>query len=361
LEGDKIKTVSPTWRGDIDGEHDLIEEVVRMIGLDAIPALTLPCSDFPKQVLTPAQRRVITVKHELASRGMLETVTWSFTDSNVADMFLNGKEKVSLCNPITSELDIMRPSILPNLLLGLKNNIARGYANVSLFEVGPSFYGRKPNEQNMVACGIRSGQISKKHWSGDIRNFDVFDIKADALAVIAAANGPFDNAQITTDAPEYYHPGRSGVLRLGKNVLAYFGELHPNVLKKFGLKQKVMAFEVIMDNIPLPRTATDKARKKLELSTFQSLDKDMAFIIDKEVRAIDVIMSAKNADRNHITDVRVFDVYEGENLPEGKKSLALAITFQPLENTFNDTDIEVLMNKVEQAVKSKFNAQLRDS
>ena len=361
LENDKIKAVSPTWRGDIEGEHDLVEEIVRMIGLDAIPAETLPCDTFPKQVLTPAQRRVVTVKHELASRGMLETVTWSFTDSKYAEMFLNSKEKVALCNPITSELDIMRPSVLPNLLLGLKNNIARGHANVSLFEVGPEFYGRKPKEQNMVAAGIRSGQTAKKHWSGDVRSYDVFDAKADALAVIAAANGPFENAQITTDAPSYYHPGRSGVLRLGKNVLAYFGELHPNVLKKFGLKQKVVAFEVIMDNIPLPRGGTDKARKKLELSLFQPLDKDMAFVVDKDVRAIDVIMAAKNADKSHITDVRVFDVYEGENLPEGKKSLALAITFQPIENTFSDTDIEVLMNKVEQAIKSKFNAQLRDS
>ena len=361
VEKDKIKAVSPTWRGDIDGEHDLVEEVVRMVGLDAIPAKTLPCDAFPKQVLTSAQRRVITVKHELAARGMLETVTWSFTDSKNAEMFLNGKEKVALCNPITSELDIMRPSVLPNLLLGLKNNIARGYANVSLFEVGPEFYGRKPKEQNLVAGGIRSGQTSKKHWSGDVRSYDVFDAKADALAVIAAANGPFENVQITTDAPSYYHPGRSGVLRLGKNVLAYFGELHPNVLKKFGLKQRVIAFEVIMNNIPLPRGGADKARKKLELSLFQPLDKDMAFVVNKDVRAIDVVMAARNADKNHITDVRVFDVYEGENLPEGKKSLALAITFQPLESTFSDADIEVLMNKVEQAIKAKFDAQLRDS
>ncbi len=360
-EGEKLKAVSPTWRGDIEGEHDLIEEVVRMIGLDAIPAETMPCNTFPKQVLTPSQRRVVTVKHELSSRGMLETVTWSFTDSKLAEMFLIGKEKVELCNPITSELDIMRPSVLPNLLLGLKNNIARGYANVSLFEVGPEFYGIKPGEQNMIAGGIRSGQTSKKHWSGEVRSYDVFDAKADALAAIAAANGPFENAQITTDAPEYYHPGRSGALRLGKNVLAYFGELHPLVLKKYGIKQRVVAFEVMLDNIPLPRSGSDKARKKLELSSLQPLDKDMAFVVDKDVRAIDVIMAAKNADKNHISDVRIFDVYEGENLPTGKKSLALALTFQPYENTFSDTDIEVLMNKVEQAVKTKFNAQLRDS
>lgn len=358
-EGARIKAVSPTWRGDIEGEHDLVEEIVRMVGLDAIPAESLPRAKFPAQVLTPAQRRVVTVKHELAARGMLETVTWSFTDSKTAEAFLDGKEKVALFNPITSELDIMRPSVLPNLLLGLRNNIARGYANAALFEVGPAFFGRKPGQQNLVAGGIRSGMTCKKHWCGEERAYDVFDAKADALAAIAAANGPFDSAQITTDAPGYYHPGRSGALRLGKNVIAYFGELHPSVLKKFGIKQRVVAFEVILDNIPLPRGSADKARKKLELSPFQPLDKDMAFVVDKNIRAADVIAAAKNADRAHISDVRVFDVYEGENLPEGKKSLALAMTFQPIENTFSDTDIEVLMNKVEQALKAKFSAELR--
>ena len=172
-ENGKIKAVSPTWRGDIEGEHDLVEEVVRMIGLDNIPAVSLPHDKFPKQTLTPAQRRVVTVKHELAVRGMLETVTWSFTDSKLAEVFRNGREAVKLYNPITAELDEMRPSVLPNLLLGLKNNIARGYANVSLFEVGPAFYGRKPGEQNLVAGGIRSGMTSKKSWFGEQRAYDV--------------------------------------------------------------------------------------------------------------------------------------------------------------------------------------------
>ncbi len=359
-EGDKIKAVSPTWRGDIEGEHDLIEEVVRMIGLDNIPAVSLPHDKFPKQVLTPEQRRVITVKHELASRGMLETVTWSFTDSKIAQDFRKGHEAVKLYNPITAELDEMRPSVLPNLLLGLKNNISRGYANVSLFEVGPEFYGRKPGEQLLVAGGLRSGQTSKKHWLGEQRDFDVFDAKADAMAAIAAASGPYENAQVSLDAPEYYHPGRSGALRLGKNVIAYFGELHPQICKKLGIKQRVVAFEVYLSNIPQPRVSNDKAKKRLDLSAFQPLDKDFAFVVNKDVKATDVIAAAKNADRNHITDVRIFDVYEGENLPEGKKSLALAVTFQPVENTFSDQDIENLMNKVIVDVSKKTGGSLRD-
>ena len=361
VEADKIYATTPTWRGDIEGEHDLIEEVVRMVGLDNIPAESMPRDYFPIQTLSAEQRRIVTVRHELASRGLLETVTWSFTDSALAKDFRKGNEAVALCNPITAELDEMRPSLLPNLLLGLKNNIARGYTNVSLFEVGPEFYGRKPGEQSLVAAGIRSGMTSKKHWLNDQRGFDVFDVKADALASIAAANGPFESAQITLDAPEYYHPGRSGALRLGKNVIAYFGELHPLIIKKFGLKQRVCAFEVILTNLPTPRQNNDKAKKKLELSSFQSVDKDLAFVMDKNVKAADVIAAARNADRSHIVDVRVFDVYEGENLPEGKKSLALSVTFQPLENTFSDQDIEILMQKVAQALKNKYGAELRQA
>ena len=358
-ENDKIKAISPTWRGDIEGEHDLVEEVVRMIGLDAIEPESLPHGKFPKQVLSPAQRRAVTLKHELASRGMYETVTWSFTDSNLAKDFRKGKEPVLLFNPIAADLDEMRPSVLPNLLLAVKNNVARGYGNVALFEVGPEFFGCKPGEQNQVAAGVRCGMTAKKDWNGSARAYDVFDVKADALAAIAAANGPFENAQITLDAPAYYHPGRSGALRLGKNVLAYFGELHPAVLKKFGIKQRVMAFEVVLSNIPLPRTSNDKAKKKLELSSFQPVDKDLAFVVDKTVPAISLMTAAKTADREFIADVRVFDVYEGENLPEGKKSIALALTFQPKDKTFTDQDIENLMNKVIQEMKKKCNAELR--
>ena len=358
-ENRKIKAVSPTWRGDIDCEQDLIEEVVRMVGLDTIPAETLPHGKFPKQVLTPAQQRVVTVKHELANRGMLETVTWSFTDSKTAKDFRRSGDAILLYNPITAELDEMRPSVLPNLLIAVKNNIARGYPNLALFEAGPEFYGRNPGEQYTAAGGVLCGMTSAKSWIGEVRPYDVFDAKADALAAIAAANGPWENAQVTTDAPAYYHPGRSGALRLGKNVMAYFGEIHPAVLKKFGIKQRVVAFEVNLDNIPLPRVSHDKARKKLELSPFQPVDKDLAFVVEKNVPAVNIIAAAKNADRKHITDVRVFDVYEGENLPEGKKSVAIALIFQPSEATFTDKEIETLMKKVEVEVGKKTGAVLR--
>lgn len=362
VETDKIKATSPSWRGDIEGEHDLIEEIVRMIGLDKIEPISLPHDKLPKQVLSVSQTNVVTIKHELALRGMYETVTWSFTSSETAKYFMkaNQQDVVLLQNPIVAELDQMRPSILPNLLMGAKNNIARGYPNVSLFEVGPEFYGRNPKEQTTVACGIRVGQTAKKDWAGFSRDFDVFDVKADALAVIGAAKGPYENPQITRDAPQYYHPGRSGALRLGKNVLAYFGELHPSITKKFGIKGRVMAFEVYVDNIPLPRNTTDKAKKKLELSSFQPIDKDLAFVVDKKVDAANILSAAKNADRNFITDARIFDIYEGENLPENKKSVALSVTFQPKEQTFTDKDIENLMNKIIVEVGKKTGGELRN-
>ncbi|MBR1756994.1 MAG: phenylalanine--tRNA ligase subunit beta, partial [Alphaproteobacteria bacterium] len=359
FENGKIKAVSPSWRGDIEGEHDLVEEVVRMVGFDEIPAVSLPHDQLPKPILTAEQHNAVVVKHELALRGMYETVTWSFADSDIAQYFRQGKEAILLHNPIVKELNEMRPSILPNLLTAVKNNIARGYANLALFEVGPVFDGRNPTEQHMSASGVRAGQTAKRDWSGSARAYDVFDAKADALAVIAAANGPYENPQITADAPSYYHPGRSGTIRLGKNVLAYFGEIHPSILKALDIKTRVMAFEVNLNNIPLPHKTAGKARKKLELSAFQPMDKDLAFVVDKDVTAAAILAAAKNADRNHITDVRIFDIFEGGNLPEGKKSVAISLTFQPIEQTFTDKDIENLMNKVIVEVGKKTGGELR--
>ena len=358
-ENGNIKAISPSWRGDIECEQDLIEEVVRMIGLDNIPATSMKTAEFPKPVLTPLQNNIVMAKHELASRGMYETVTFSFTDSNIAKYFRRGSEAVFIQNPIINELDEMRPSLLPNLLIGAKNNIARGYGNLALFEAAPEFFGRNPGEQRAMASGIRVGKTAKKDWTNSMRAYDVFDVKADALAVIAAAKGPIEAPQITTDAPSYYHPGRSGVIRLGKNVLAYFGELHPAILKALDIKTNVMAFEVFLDNIPLPRDAKSKAKKKLELSPLQAVDKDLAFVVARNVSAVSIAAAAKNADRSNIADVRIFDVYEGENLPEDKKSVAISVTFQPKDKTYTDAELEALMNKVILEVGKKTGAVLR--
>lgn len=358
-EDGKIKAISPSWRGDIECEQDLIEEIIRMIGFDNIPATSMKLTDFPKPVLTPLQNNVMMIKHELALRGMYETVTFSFTDSAIAKYFRRGQEPVLIQNPIITELDEMRPSLLPNLLIGTKNNIARGYGDMALFEIAPEFYGRKPGEQKTAVSGIRVGKTGKKDWTGASRAYDVFDVKADALAAIAAAKGPIEAPQITTDTPNYYHPGRSGVIRLGKNVLAYFGELHPSVLKALDIKTNVMAFEVFMENIPLPRDGKSKAKKKLELSSLQAVEKDLAFVVDKTVPAINIYTAAKTADRDNISDVRIFDVYEGENLPSDKKSVAITVVFQPKDKTYTDAELEALMQKVIGEVGKKTGAVLR--
>ncbi len=358
-EKERLKATAPAWRGDIKGEHDLVEEVVRMIGLDEIPAVSMPCDKFPSEVLSPKQKRVVEVRHAMAAKGLYETVTWSFTNSETAKYFRKGKEPVFLANPIASDLDEMRPSILPNLLLACKNNIARGFANLALFEIGPEFFGKNPFEQNLVATGVKLGSPVKKTWNKSPREADAYDAKADAMSAIAAAGGPTESLQVTADAPEYYHPGRSGALRLGKNVLACFGELHPSVLKAFGLKQRAVAFEVFLDNIPEPRLSADKAKKKLELYQLQAVEKDFAFVVEKDVLAANVLQAVKAADKDNIFDVRLFDVYEGANLPDGKKSLAVAVTFQPVLKTYTDAEIETLMNKVIQAVKSKCGGELR--
>lgn len=354
-----ISAISPSWRGDIECEQDLIEEVVRMIGLDNIPAISMKTAEFPKPVLTPLQNNVLMVKHELALRGMYETVTFSFTDSSIAKFFRRGQAAVDIQNPIITELDEMRPSLLPNQIIGAKNNIARGQSDMGLFEVAPEFYGRNPGEQRTMASGILVGKTSKKDWTGTSRAYDVFDAKAAALAAIAAAKGPIEALQITTDAPEYYHPGRSGVIRLGKNVLAYFGELHPSVLKALDIKTNVMAFEVFLENIPAPRDGKSKAKKKLELSSLQPVEKDLAFVANKNVSAISIMGAAKTADRDNITDVRIFDVYEGENLPTDKKSVAITVTFQPKDKSYTDAELESLMNKVISEVGKKTGAVLR--
>jgi len=358
-ENGKIKAISPSWRGDIEHEQDLIEEVVRMIGLDEIPATSVKLTEYPKPVLTPLQNNIVMVRHELALRGMYETIPFCFTDSQIGKYFRRGNDPVLVQNPIVVEMDEMQPSLLPNLLVGAKNNIARGYTNVALFEIGPEFYGRNPGEQRTVAGGIRVGKTAPKDWTGTSRSYDVFDAKADALAAIAAAKGPIDAPQITTDAPSYYHPGRSGAIRLGKNVLAYFGELHPAVLKALDIKSNVVAFEVFLENIPLPRDGKSKAKKKLELSQLQAVDKDLAFVVNKDVPAINIYTAAKTADRDNIREVRIFDVYEGDNLPEDKKSIAITVTFQPKDKSYTDAELESLMNKVINEVSKKTGAVLR--
>ena len=356
------KVTPPSWRGDVFGKADITEEVARIVGFDEIPSesVTGPVVPAPGEtVLGSAMRKA---RAALASRGLQECVTWSFVGKEHAQNFGANDNQIAaltLQNPISSEMDVMRPSILPNLIEAAMRNEARGYADAALCEVGPVFVGLKPDNQQMVAAGIRSGN-GERHWSDSnaTRGVDLYDAKADAIAALEACGAPGANAQISNDAPDYYHPGRSGVLRLGKNVLANFGEIHPAILEEMDIKFPVVGFEVILDNIPqAKKKGTEKSM--LHLEPLQPLTRDFAFLVDENVSAADLLRAAKGGDKKLIVDAAIFDVYQGKGVEDGKKSVALSVTIQPKEQTLTDKDLEALMQNVIESVQSNTGGVLR--
>ncbi len=345
----------PSWRSnDVRQSADLVEEIIRIYGLDELPALSMRAEQPVVGMLSQKQKREIAIRRMLASRGLCQAITWSFMDSKLAKMF--DSKGIKIANPIASDLDEMRPSLIPNLLSAVKRNQDHGTMDVQLFEVGPEFYSLVPGEQRMVACGIRAGNFTPKHWAEKERPVDVFDAKEDALSALASIDAP--NTQIFQKQPSWYHPGRSGSLCLGKNVLAHFGEIHPAVLKAFGIKTPVVGFEIYLDNVPATK-AKNKMKKPLKMSNLMPLTRDFAFVMDKDVPAEKVIFSILGVDRDKITDVSVFDVYEGDKLPTGKKQLAVKVTIQPTDKTLTDQDIDILSTQILNIVRKNTGAELR--
>ncbi|MGE0743698.1 MAG: phenylalanine--tRNA ligase subunit beta [Rhodospirillales bacterium] len=359
-EGDTVVADVPPWRPDVLGEADLVEEVLRIHGYDKIPALPLHRETVVgRPALTPAQRRAGHVRRALAARGLTEAVTFSFLSAKAAAPFGGGKPELTVANPISADLDTMRPSILPNLVDAVRRNAARGLADAMLFEVGPQYADDTPAGQSLVAAGVRSGRTGPRHWNAPPRAVDAFDAKADATAALAALGAPADSLQVSTDAPAWYHPGRSGALRLGPTVLAWFGELHPAVLKALDADGPVAAFEVLVDSVPEPKARRGTARPLLKLSPFQPVERDFAFVVEDKVTAAQVVRAAKSADRKLVTDVAVFDVYAGKGIDPGKKSVAVAVTLQPTEATLTDAEIEAVASKVVAAVTKATGGALR--
>ena len=360
--GNGLSVSPPSWRGDVEGAADLTEEVIRIYGFDKIEPVSVRGD---KSVTASAETlnlsRARTARAAMASAGLNECVTWSFMPKGLAKHFgSNDNAALTLSNPISSELDQMRPSILPNLIEAAGKNADRGFANVALCEVGPVFRSQKSDGQDYMAAGLRAGEKVSRHWAPDTaeRAVDAYDAKADALTVLAACGAPAENAQISRDAPDYYHPGRSGVLRLGKNIIAQFGEIHPAILDEMGIKTPMAGFEVFIENIPAARNK-GTAKKLLELSPFQPVSRDFAFVVKDEVSAEDLIRSAKSADKKLIADAQVFDVYKGKGIDEGYKSLALNITIQPIAETLSEEQLEGIMSKVIEAVSKKCDGVLR--
>lgn len=351
----------PPWRNDIVGEACLVEEVVRVHGYDRIPTTAMERETaLPKPALTPDLRRRSAARRALAARGLVEAVTYSFVSSDRAALFGGNAAALRLVNPISADLDVMRPSPLPNLIAAAGRNADRGLSDAALFEVGPQYSGDTPKDQQTVAAGIRSGRSGPRDWATPPRPVDVYDAKADALCVLGALGAPVDKLSITTDAADWYHPGRSGVFRLGpKTVLARFGECHPRVLRRMGVKGPMVAFEVFLDSIPSKSGKRGSTRPPLRLSPFQPIERDFAFVVDDQVLAMDVVRAVRKIDQTLIADVRVFDVFSGGSLGDGKKSLAINIVLQPTENTLTDSDIETIGAKLVASVEKATGGVLR--
>jgi phenylalanyl-tRNA synthetase beta chain len=350
----------PSWRPDIVGEADLVEEIVRVFGYDRVPSISMPRETATSRpVRTPEQRRVPLARRALAVRGLTEAVTSSFTQSALAGLFGGVGDDLRVLNPIASDLDVMRPSILPNLLQACGRNDARGLKDPALFEVGPQYVNATPTGQRSVAAGVRYGKARARGWTGPERPADAFDAKADALAVLAAIGAPVDNLAAQPKAPGWYHPGRSGALLLGTQPLAYFGEAHPDMLARLDLRGPAALFEVFLDSVPPARTRPGKARPPLKLSPFQPLERDFAFIVDEAMPADMLVRAARAADRGMVAAAQVFDVYAGKGVPDGKKSVALSVTIQPTDRTLTDAEIEAIAQKIVAQVAKQTGGALR--
>jgi phenylalanyl-tRNA synthetase beta chain len=367
--GPVVKVAVPSWRSDVHGKADIVEEIVRIVGVDSVPLTPFERGDAPrKPVLTQLQVRTRRAKRALAARGMLEAVTWSFVSKPQAELFGGGQPELALANPIASDLSDMRPSLISGLVAAAQANADRGFSDVALFEVGQIFKGTRPEDQFMAASGVRRALASSKgigrHWSGSA-TVDALDAKADALAVLAAAGAPMQALQIgdskgSKNFPAWLHPGRSGAIQIGpQNVLGYFGELHPRALETLKAEGPLVAFEVILERIPDAKAKPTRAKPLLELSPFQPVSRDFAFIVDRGVKAGDIARAAQGVDKKLITGVTVFDVYEGKGIDDGKKSIAIAVTLQPREKTLTDQEIDAVASKIVGEVTKKTGGVLR--
>ena len=364
-DGDVVEVAVPSWRPDVDGKADLVEEVMRIHGVDEIRPQPLSSHGVVNgKILTTLQIRTRAAKRALAVRGMMEAVTWSFIPAKHAELFGGGQQHLKLANPIAADMSDMRPSLLPGLVAAAQRNADRGFSDVALFEVSGTYEGDTPETQRRVAAGVRRGTAkldgSGRHWAGNAQGVGVFDAKADAIAVLEACGAPVDRLQIETGAPSWYHPGRSGVIKLGpKVVLGHFGEFHPTALEVLDASGPLCGFEVFVDAIPEPKAKPTRTKPKLEISTFQAVKRDFAFVVDKTVEAGTLTRAALAADKKLITGVSVFDVFEGAALGAGKKSIAIEISIQPVEKTLTDEDFEALAKRVVENVAKQTGGVLR--
>jgi phenylalanyl-tRNA synthetase beta chain len=357
-----LKVEIPSWRPDVLQDVDLIEELIRIKGFDKIELIE-PEKRRLKETLNYSQKLFHLSQRSLASKGYIEAVTWSFTDSNIDKEFKKGEDEIKIYNPISSELNVLRRSIFSNLAIYLKRNQDRGYDDLSLFEIGPTFFGKNPGEQQIVVGGIKSGQVNRKSWNEKTRNIDVFDIKSDTIRTLIELGLVEKNLFVSDLTNGSYHPGRSGSITLKSDkgpLLAYFGELHPGIVKKLDFKDKnIFGFEIFLNNIPKPNKKIRQTKLNYKVSDFQKSERDFAFVIDKFFKIGLLEKLIKAVDENIIQKVRTFDVYEGENIPKDKKSVAVNIILQALDRTLSEKDLDQVSQKVIETVKEKTGATIR--
>ena len=357
-----LKIEVPSWRPDVLQEVDLIEELIRIKGFDKIKLIE-PEKKRLKETLNFKQKLFHLSQRSLASKGYVEAVTWSFTDSNIDKQFSRGEKEIKIFNPISSDLDVLRRSIFSNLSIYLKKNQDRGYEDLSFFEIGPVFFGKNPGEQQIIVGGIKSGQVNRKSWSEKVRNIDVFDIKSDAIRTLIELGVDEKNIFVSDLTKTSYHPGRSGSITLKSEKgphLAYFGELHPAIIKKLDFKDKnVFGFEIYLNNLPQPNKKARHAKSNYNVSDFQKSERDFAFVIDKSFKIGLLERLIKSIDESIIKKVSTFDVYVGENIPKDKKSVAINVILQALDKTLNEKDLDQVSQKIIETVKEKTGATIR--
>ncbi len=357
-----LKLTIPSWRPDISQEVDIVEELVRITGYQKINVIE-PTKKRNKSTLTQSQKLFHFLQRAIASKGYLEAITWSFTDSNYNDLFKTKNKEIKIINPISSELGVLRNSIFSNLIMYMRKNLDRGFKDLSIFEIGPIFTGSNPGEQSIVVCGLSAGKKNRLSWIDNERNIDVFDVKRDVVQTLIEAGYNSEKFFIDSETPDYYHPGKSGRLFLNNSkdqIAAYFGEMHPNILKKIGIKtESLMGFEIFLDNLKFSKKTINDQKTKFIVSDYQKSERDFAFIINKNVSSNDLIDAISSVDQNLISNIKVFDVYEGDNIPENQKSIAINVTIQSFEKTLDDSDLEKINKQIIKTVENKTGAKIR--
>jgi len=357
-----LKLTVPSWRPDISQPIDVVEELARINGFDKIKIIE-PRKERHKPTLNKLQKLFHFLQRAVATKGYLEAITWSFTDPKYNDLFREKKKEIKIVNPLSSEIGVLRNSIFSNLIFYMRKNLNRDIKDLSLFEIGPVFTGSAPGEQETVVGGLRSGKISRLSWIEDDRNVDIYDVKKDIIQTLIEAG--YDKSKIYIDdvAPNYYHPGKSGRVYLNKErdkIAGYFGEIHPNVIKKIDIKtEALVGFEIFVDNLKRPKRLLKDQKNAYKVSDFQKSERDFAFIIDKDFKSQELIQIISSVNPNLITNVDIFDVYEGENIPKDKKSIAVNVNIQALDKPLEDKDLESVNKLIIDTVEKETGAKIR--